>query len=131
MLRQTLDRRLKDQPLIYRLVDTLRLEGGGVIQFAQFSVQAVHGLGMAQTESNTHSFIVKIWLENSSETSGRVRWRGRILHVPDHAARHFESLNVIALFIAPYLKAMGANPGIGWRMWGWLKNWRRLLNKKV
>ena len=83
---------------------------------------------MAQTESNTHSFIVKIWLENVSETTGMVKWRGRISHVPEQTSLHFENLSAIAAFIAPYLERMGTDPGIGWRRW--LKPWKRLLARK-
>lgn len=84
---------------------------------------------MAQTESNTHSFIVKIWLENVSETQAKVKWRGRIQHVPDHASLHFEDLRAIGAFIAPYLERMGTDPCVGWRRW--LKPWKRWLARKA
>ena len=58
-------------------------------------------------EVNTHSFIVKIWLEESAEEAGRAKWRGYITHVSSGERRYLEDLNEILLFIAPYLEQMG------------------------
>ena len=71
-------------------------------------------------ERQTHSFIVKIWLEETFEEAGEARWRGHITHVPSRERRYLKSLNDIALFILPYLESMKVPPGWSWRLWKWL-----------
>ena len=51
-------------------------------------------------ESRTHSFIIKIWLEDEEHET----WRGHVTHVPDGERRYFESLNDILTFISAYLQ---------------------------
>jgi len=58
-------------------------------------------------ESDIHSFIVKIWLEESAEEAGKAHWRGHITHVPDNRRRYLEDLEEIKTFIVPYLRKMG------------------------
>jgi hypothetical protein len=79
-------------------------------------------------ERDTHSFIVKIWQEESVEEAGGALWRGRITHVPDSAQTHFQDLMDIPLFIIPYLQEMGFQVGIRWRLcqrFQWLAGFRR------
>jgi hypothetical protein len=59
-------------------------------------------------ESKTHSFIVKIWLEEP-EGPGGAKWRGHITHVPGNERRYIEQLGEIADFIAPYVEGMKAS----------------------
>jgi hypothetical protein len=63
-------------------------------------------------EFNTHSFIVKIWLEETAEEAGQARWRGHITHVPSGERRYVQDLDDIAAFIAPYLEKMGVKLGM-------------------
>jgi hypothetical protein len=49
------------------------------------------------------SFLIKIWLEETTDEEGEVLWRGRITHVPGGERRFFDNLNDIARFIKPYL----------------------------
>lgn len=72
-------------------------------------------------EANTHSFIVKVWLEESAEETGQAIWKGYVTHVTDGERRYFQDLNEIPSFIAPYLTRMGVKFGIGWRLRNWLK----------
>ena len=58
-------------------------------------------------EATTQSFIVKIWLEETAEETGRARWRGYITHVPSGERRHLKDLGDITAFIVPYLEQMG------------------------
>lgn len=58
---------------------------------------------MDQIESNNHSFIIRVWREDSS----RAIWRGYITHVPSGEQRHFQELQKIVDFIEPYLEKMG------------------------
>ena len=69
-------------------------------------------------ESNTHSFIVKVWLEETAEEAGRATWRGHITHVPSGERRYVRYLNEITAFIAFYLERMGVK--MRSRLWQWL-----------
>jgi hypothetical protein len=64
-------------------------------------------------EHNTHSFIVKIWLEEIRDEAGKAIWRGHITHVPGGERRYLSSLEEIVTFIAPFLEHMGV------RLWRW------------
>ncbi len=63
---------------------------------------------MAADETTSHSFIVKVWVEESREGEETVAWRGHITHVPSGERRYVQALNGITAFIAPYLRALGA-----------------------
>ena len=71
-------------------------------------------------EWHTHSFIVKIWLEETFEETGKARWRGHITHVPSGERRYLKDLTDIGIFILPYLDAMKVRSGFRWRVWKWL-----------
>ncbi len=62
---------------------------------------------MDLVEFNTHSFIVKIWLEEPAEDNRKGMWRGHITHVPGGERRYLESLGEIVAFMVPYLLSMG------------------------
>ncbi|HYN85764.1 MAG TPA: hypothetical protein VER32_10945 [Pyrinomonadaceae bacterium] len=71
------------------------------------------------SESDVHSFIVKLWVE---EASGQVRsavWRGYITHVPSGERRYLKDLDEITAFITPYLECIGVRVG----MWGRVRRW--------
>lgn len=61
----------------------------------------------------SHSFIVKIWLEETAAEAGQAKWRGHITHVPDGVRRYVESLDEISNFISAYLIAMEQAPNGG------------------
>jgi hypothetical protein len=63
---------------------------------------------MEPTESRTHSFIIKIWLEEEVDESGRFLWRGHITHVPGGERQYIQDLNAISPFIQPYLEQLEA-----------------------
>ena len=52
-------------------------------------------------ETNTHSFIVKIWQEETAAEARHGKWRGRITHVGSSEYGDFEDLTDISRFIAP------------------------------
>jgi hypothetical protein len=66
---------------------------------------------MEPTESRTHSFIIKIWLEEEVDESGRALWRGHITHVPGGERQYIQDLSAIPPFIQPYLEKMGSGSG--------------------
>lgn len=51
-----------------------------------------------------HSFVIRLWLEQSDEKTRSAIWRGRITHIPGNEHQHFNDLKNIALFIQSYLK---------------------------
>ena len=80
-------------------------------------------VNMDLVESKTHSFIVKIWLEET-ESTGRASWRGHIRHVSNGQPHYLESLSEITVFITPYLKEMGIKDEPRWRLWQWMARLR-------
>jgi hypothetical protein len=60
----------------------------------------------------SHSFIVKVWLEESFEEAGEATWRGHITHVPGQERRYLHTLDDIVDFIGPYLERMGVKPKV-------------------
>jgi hypothetical protein len=73
--------------------------------------------------ANIHSFVIKIWLEETMGESGRVVWRGRITHVSSGERRLIKHLNEIHSFVWPYLETVGVKPNIGRRVGRWLQRW--------
>jgi hypothetical protein len=76
---------------------------------------------MDEIESDTQSFIVRVWVEDRAEEAGEGTWRGQITHVSSSERRYLKNLDEIGDFIWPYLEAMGAKPGVRWQMRRWLK----------
>jgi hypothetical protein len=70
---------------------------------------------MDTLESTTQSFIVKVWIEESSDGT-TIAWHGHITHVSDGERRYVKSLMEVRDFIVPYLVDMGVKPSIGWRI---------------
>lgn len=75
---------------------------------------------MKGVEPSTHSFIVKIWLEETAEQSSEAKWRGCVTHVSSGTRRYVESLDAVASFIATYLEAMGVRFGLIAQLKHWL-----------
>jgi hypothetical protein len=72
------------------------------------------------TESSAHSFIVKVWLEETAEEAGKATWRGYITHVPGDERHYLQDLERIPAIITPYLEQMGVKLGMLWRVRCWL-----------
>ncbi len=81
---------------------------------------------MALPDSTNHSFIVRVWLEETAEEAQVARWRGQITHVPSQKRRYVEDLRDLNEFIAGYLQAMGVriSPGKGSGMSSFLSFFR-------
>ncbi|MFN8468448.1 MAG: hypothetical protein U0X20_23015 [Caldilineaceae bacterium] len=75
---------------------------------------------MESYEPNTHSFVVKVWLEETVAEAGRGSWRGHITHVVSGERRYMQSLGEITKFIESYLIGMGVQPEVERRMPWWL-----------
>jgi hypothetical protein len=78
---------------------------------------------MNRYEASPQSFIIKVWLEETTEEAGETIWRGHITHVPSGERRYVQALDDVPAFIEPYLEAMGVRTTRCGRMWNW---WRRL-----
>ncbi|MCI0396120.1 MAG: hypothetical protein L0332_30125 [Chloroflexi bacterium] len=66
---------------------------------------------MEFVETQTHSFIIKIWLEETATEAEQARWRGHITHVPSGNRRYLQDLDEIKSFITPYLERLGIKLG--------------------
>jgi hypothetical protein len=74
-------------------------------------------------ESVTHSFVVRIWLEEDD----RATWRGHITHVPSGDRQYVERLSDIIDFVSPYVDGMKLGRVSRFKRW-WLA--RRLKRRK-
>jgi hypothetical protein len=84
---------------------------------------------MDSYEPNTHSFVVKIWREESEPEDACTTWRGHITHVVSGERRYLQSLGEVTAFIETYLARMGvARPGET-DAGSWLARLRRLRNR--
>lgn len=72
-----------------------------------------------------HSFIIKLWLEQTSEEDGPVTWHGYITHVPSGRRRYLKDLDGIKAFVTPYFEAVGVKDGMRHRVKRWLKRSKR------
>lgn len=79
---------------------------------------------MEPLEPGTQSFIVKVWVENNSQTDDHGVWRGHITHVSSGKRRYIKNLDEISDYIAPHLEEIGVKLGMRWRLRSWL---RRLI----
>lgn len=69
---------------------------------------------MDEIESDTQSFIVKVWVEDCAEETGHRGWHGHITHVSSTKRRCLKNLGGIDEFISPYLEEMGVQLAIRW-----------------
>ena len=56
-------------------------------------------------EFRTQSFVIKVWIDEPDEDC-RMKWRGRITHVPSGDNRYVTDLAEIISFITAYLQKM-------------------------
>ena len=82
-------------------------------------------------EANNHSFIVRIWREDSGKHSKKAKWRGHITHVPSGERRYLNNLDDIAAFIVPYLEGTGTKIELCRRVKQWLTRWKRHLMRQI
>jgi hypothetical protein len=74
---------------------------------------------MKSYEAGEHSFIVRIWLEEIVQDTGRTVWRGSITHVPSGRQRYMQDLDQVATFMMSYLQEMGVKFGLRQRLKQW------------
>jgi len=61
-------------------------------------------------EGNSHSFIVRFWLEPREIEDAKPHWRGVIEHVESGKKLYLKNLNEIKAFIGTYLPGMCTGP---------------------
>jgi hypothetical protein len=49
-----------------------------------------------------HSFVIRMWPEETAVEPGAIIWRGHITHVPGGERRYFQDLDALRQFIQPY-----------------------------
>ena len=87
---------------------------------------------MDWTETGIHTFVLRIWLEESRSETDAAVWRGKITHYPGDEYRYVGSIAEIMDFLIPYLEGMDApaeRPRRGPP--GWLQRLRRLKAGRV
>ena len=50
---------------------------------------------MARQEPPSHSFLVRIWIEETPEECGRLTWRGLIRHLPEDGQSYVRTFDEI------------------------------------
>lgn len=80
---------------------------------------------MDRIEAHTHSFVIRIWLEEPADGAGTARWRGHITHVLTGERRYLQDLDDVSAFIAPYIEEMGDGENPRPSLWARLRSWCR------
>jgi hypothetical protein len=78
---------------------------------------------MDQSESQVHSFIVKLWLEEPGNKAERLLWRGYVTHVPSGQRRYLNDLQDIVRFVESYVSETGGKSS---QHRNWLQRWMRM-----
>ncbi len=77
---------------------------------------------MKRGEVIRHTFIVKLWIEETAEEAGRATWRGHVTHVNHETGAtpvYVQRLGDIGAVLVPYLVRMGVRVGWWWRVRRW------------
>jgi hypothetical protein len=83
-----------------------------------------------------HSFIIKLWLDDTIGESGDKPWHGYITHAPSGTRRYLGTLDDILSFIHSYLgsdqktpRQISHKPKPAWRLTQWLRlRWTKRKN---
>ena len=59
-------------------------------------------------ETSVHSFVIRVWLEETIDEAEEPKWRGHITHVPSNQRRYFDSLEDIKPIVKSYLDKDGS-----------------------
>jgi hypothetical protein len=51
------------------------------------------------TQPNSHSFIVRMWVNDSTQGAEHPDWRGYVTHVPSGDRRYFKTLEELCIYI--------------------------------
>ncbi len=70
-------------------------------------------------EPDTHSFIVKFWLDEQDPDDNNIVWRGHITHVATGQRKYYNNLREMNGFLIPHLQNMKIRIPIFWRIYQW------------
>ena len=59
---------------------------------------------MSVDETPVHSFVIRVWSEETAPIAGQSVWRGHITHIPSNQRRHFDNLEDMKFFVKAYLE---------------------------
>jgi len=76
-------------------------------------------------EFKVHSFIVKLWLEETGHQKGNVTWHGHITHVPSGDRQYLSELRDIQRFVKTYVGEIATKKSFISRLGRRLQFWRR------
>jgi hypothetical protein len=65
----------------------------------------IEDINDTDSEANIHSFIVRIWIEESVSEAREAIWRGHITPIPNGKRHYFFDVNEIPALIRTHLKA--------------------------
>lgn len=68
-------------------------------------------------ERPTHSFVMRIWIEQVARPGRPATWRGHITHVQSGEHRGVDSFAGIQRFVGAHLAPAGFRPSIRDRLW--------------
>lgn len=77
---------------------------GGSRRKARRVAEAARGDNRDSGVPDTHSFVLKVWVESRCDSSGVARWRGSITHVPSGRTIYFEDLNDMCGFVVSHMQ---------------------------
>lgn len=86
---------------------------------------------MDSIDSNTHSFIIKVWLEEVNDITSQIIWRGHITHVQDGKRRYVDDFDGMKRFIEVYLKDMGVECSTSRRVALWFRRLALRLKRRA
>ena len=71
-------------------------------------------------EPDTHSFVVKLWLDPPEGEPEDTRWQGEITHVASGQRYRFGRLRELDHFLRPFLDTLGIKRPFFWRIVLWM-----------
>lgn len=89
--------------------------------------QRTRGVTVDSGEIKIHSFIVKVWLEESEEHPDLTLLHGHMTHVPSGERHYIRRVSEIPLFIRSHLQRMG----IRLQSDPWVPPWMRLAAESL
>lgn len=64
---------------------------------------------MELIETRIHSFVIRLWLEETNAEAGVFQWRGHITHIPSNQHRYFDKLKEMKQFVKQFLGSMDSS----------------------
>jgi len=68
-------------------------------------------------DPSPQSFILKFWVEPTTDSEQEIIWHGQITHVPSGARRSLKTKEDLMNFVQPYLEAIGIHLTRQRRFW--------------